>query len=123
MRRLLLVLLGATVAGSSIYAHHSFAADYDESQIVSIEGELLRFEYKNPHSVMYIAVKDEQGQVQTFGAEWRGLNRLKGDGVTATTFKPGDYLILSGSPGRRAADRRLHLKGIQRPADGGRWGR
>lgn len=123
MRRILLVLLGAAVAGSPIYAHHSFAAYYDESQIVSIEGQLLQFEYRNPHVVMVIAVKDERGLVQTFTAEWRGINRLKGEGVTATTFKPGDYLILSGSPGRRAAERRLHLKGIQRPVDGWQWGR
>lgn len=123
MKRTLLVLLGAAMSGAPIDAHHSFAKDYDERQFVSIEGELLQFDYKNPHAVLLITAKDEQGQVQTFTAEWGGLNRLKREGVTATTFKPGDYLILSGSPGRRSEEHRLHLKGIQRPADGWRWGR
>lgn len=123
MRRTLLVLLGAAMSGAPIYAHHSFAKDYDESQFVSIEGELLQFDYKNPHAIMLITAKDEQGQVRTFTAEWRGINRLKREGVTAMTFKPGDHLILSGSPGRRSEEHRLHLKGIQRPADGWRWGR
>ncbi len=123
MRRMLLIPIAAALSGAPIDAHHSFAADYVETEMVSMEGDLLRFEHKNPHSIMVIAVTDERGQSQTFTAEWGGLNRLKRDGITNETFKVGDRLVLRGSPGRRPEERRIHLKGIHRPADGWTWGR
>ena len=38
------------------------------------------------------------------------------------TLKPGDRVIVTGSPGRNAAERKIHLKRIERPADGWSWG-
>jgi hypothetical protein len=104
-----------------VYAHHSFSVDYFEDQTVSIEGEVEQFQLKNPHSFLYVKVKDERGELQTFAAEWGGLSRLERRGVTADTFKPGDYVIVTGSPGRKASERRIHLKGLHRPSDGWRW--
>jgi hypothetical protein len=124
MKRLLLgLILVALVVGVPAYAHHSFAAHYFEDQIVSIEGELTQFEYRSPHAWVHVRVKDANGVVQQFSAEWSNPNRLKGLNITATTLKPGDFLIVTGSPGRRGGERKLHLKGIERPADGWRWGR
>jgi hypothetical protein len=123
VRRTLLILLGvALIAGVPVYAHHSFARDYFEDQIVSIEGAFVQLQLINPHSIMTIAVRDERGQTQNFTAEWRGVTRLNQEKVTASTFQTGDYLILTGSPGRKPEERRIHLKGIHRPADGLRLG-
>ena len=122
-RTLLYWLCGAMLAGVPLYAHHSFAVDYFETQTVSVEGELLQFQHKNPHSIVVIAVTDERGQVQTYTGEWGGMNRLNRDGVTPQTLKPGDHIIVNGSPGRTPGEPKLHLKGIFRPADGWRWGR
>ena len=122
MKRILMtLLLGTACAGAGVYAHHSFAVDYFEDQTVSIEGEVEQFQLKNPHSFLYVKVKDERGELQTFAAEWGGLGRLERRGVTADTFKPGDYVIVTGSPGRKASERRIHLKGLHRPSDGWRW--
>ena len=123
MTRALLTLVGGAIAaGVPVYAHHSFSASYFENQTVRIEGEMVEFQYRNPHATMMVAVRDETGQVQTFTAEWGGTARLRREGVTAQTFRVGDYLILSGSPGKRPEEHMLHLKRIERPADGGKWG-
>lgn len=124
VKRLLLFLFGSVLAaGVPVLAHHSFAKDYLEEQMVSMEGELLEFQHKNPHSTLLFAAADDGGQMQRFMGEWGGISRLTRDGITKDTFKPGDFLILSGSPGRRPEERRLHVKGIHRPADGWKWGR
>lgn len=122
-RRLLTLVAGAALLWVPAYAHHSWGSEYVEHEMVSIEGQLLEVQLKNPHSMMTIVAKDDRGRVLTYTAEWAGTNRLERDGITRDKFKAGDYLILSGSPGRRAEDRKLHLRGIHRPADGWRWGR
>jgi hypothetical protein len=66
---------------------------------------------------------DDRGQMQRFSAEWANPNRLTREGISKDTLRPGDRLIVRGSPGRNASEYRLHLKGIERPADGWRWGR
>jgi Family of unknown function (DUF6152) len=122
VKRTLLTMLTATmIAGVSASAHHSFAAHYFEEQTVSVEGELLEFEYKSPHAWVHVMAKDDDGEMQQYGAEWAGPGRLQQRGVKADTLKPGDWVIISGSPGRNPSERRIHLKSIKRPADGWSW--
>jgi hypothetical protein len=122
VKRLLIAVAICTAVAVPLYAHHSFAAHYFESQIVSIEGELTNFEYKSPHAWVYVTVKDASGQTQQYSAEWANPNRLRQQKITRETLKPGDYVIVRGSPGRDAQERKIHLKGIERPADGWKWG-
>jgi hypothetical protein len=114
----LAAVLSIPVAAS---AHHSFAAEYFEEQKVSLEGDVIAFELKNPHSFLYLAVLDETGKPQKFSAEWSNPARLKQTGFTTDSFKPGDHLILTGSPSRDSASRTIHLRTIQRPSDGWKW--
>lgn len=119
MRKLLLaaVLLAAPAA----YAHHSFAADYFEDQSVTLEGDITEFRYRNPHAWVVFRAPDASGEMATFSAEWAGAGRLGQMGITADTLKPGDRIRIVGAPGRDASQRRLHLKQIERPADGWTW--
>lgn len=124
MKRSLLILLGAAVmAGGPVYAHHSFAASYIEEQIVSIEGRVLEFQLRNPHSILLLTVSDDGGVQRTYSAEWGGLSRLSRQSITTQTLNPGDYVVITGSPSRQALEYKIHLKGIYRPADGWSWGR
>ena len=123
MKRLLsivsiLSLLAVTIP---VLAHHSFPATYFEEQSVTMQGELAEFEFKSPHAWVHVMVKDSAGQVQRFSAEWSNPNRLGQQGVNKDTFKVGDYLIVTGSPGRNSSERTIHLKAIERPADGWKW--
>jgi hypothetical protein len=123
VKRLLVTLaIAAAFVALPVYAHHSFAAHYFEDQLTSIEGELADFEYRSPHAWVHVMVKDASGEMQQYSAEWSNPNRLTQQKITKDTLKPGDYVIVRGSPGRNTSERKLHLKGIERPADGWRWG-
>ena len=111
----------AVSASVGVRAHHSFAAYYFEEQSVSIEGEVVEFQYVAPHAWVYLMAPDSQGQTQRFAAEWSNPTRLARDGVTRDTLKVGDRVVVTGSPGRTPSEFKMHLKRIERPADGWRW--
>ena len=125
MKRLLVVLLVAgacALVGTKAYAHHSFAATYLEDQSVTIEGELVQFLFRNPHSFVHVMVKEKDGQQVRYAVEWGGAGQLGGQGVTRETLKPGDMVVISGSPGRNPADHRIRMVSLRRPKDGFGWG-
>lgn len=124
MKRLWVVLLvaGACVLGSKTYAHHSFVATYLEGQTVTIEGQMLQFLFRNPHSFVHVMVKEKDGQVVRYAVEWGGTGQLGGQGVTRETLKPGDVIVVTGTPGRNPDDRRIRMVTLLRPKDGFGWG-
>ena len=122
MKRLLLAgLVGVIMGGIPAYAHHSFAAEFVERQSISIEGDVREFQFRNPHAILLLDAKEAGGRVQTYAAEWAGAGRLGRAGIDTTTLKPGDHVIVTGSPGRNPSEYRIHLKQIQRPSDGWSW--
>jgi hypothetical protein len=125
MKRTLFVLLiagVALVAGSRVQAHHSFAATYFEDQTTSIEGNLVQFLFRNPHSFVHVEAPDKDGQMQRWAVEWGAGGQLNRQGVTRETLHPGDHVVVTGNPGRNPADHRLRMKTITRPSDGWKWG-
>jgi hypothetical protein len=120
-RRLLILTLVAFVGGIPVYGHHSFAAYYLEDQTVSIEGDLIEFEYRNPHAWVHIGARDNFGRMQKVSAEWASPGRLSQQGISRDTLKPNDRLIVTGSPARNPSEYRMHVKRIERPADGWTW--
>src|ERR1043166_8647256 len=127
MKRYLVVLFVAVAAitlGASAraYAHHSFAATYLEDQTVTIEGELVQFLFRNPHSFVHVMVKEQDGSMARYAVERGGAGRLGRQGVTRETLKPGDHVDISGSPGRNPADHRVRMVSLRRPKDGFGWG-
>lgn len=122
MRRIMLsVAIGALAAVVPASAHHSFSTYYFEEQSVTLEGVVQEFQYRSPHAILVFTAPDSTGRTQKFSAEWSNPRRLSGGGVTATTLKPGDVVIVTGSPGRTASEYKVHLKGIRRPSDGWVW--
>ena len=114
----------ACLAGaSSSVAHHSFAATYFEDQNVTVEGEILQFVYRNPHSFVHLTVKEKDGSTSRYTLEWGGTGQLGAQGVTKDSLKVGDHVIISGNPGRNPADKRVRLLSLLRPRDGYGWGR
>jgi len=120
-----LIVVGVAVASLLVgraSAHHSFAATYIESQKVTVEGDLVQFQWRNPHSFVQLVAKDAKGQSQRWSAEWGSGGQLGNQGVARDTLKVGDHLIITGDPSRTAGDYRLRVRTIFRPADGWRWG-
>ena len=118
-KRLIGLLAGILISGTTAYAHHSFAATYITDKEIKIEGDLVQFTFRNPHSFVHLIGPDEKGQMQRWAIEWAAAGQL--NGITRETLKPGDHVIVSGNPGRTAADHRLRMRSIVRPKDGFKW--
>ena len=103
-------------------AHHSFTATYFEDRTTEIEGKLLQFMFRNPHSFVHVEAPDENGTMQRWAVEWGGAGQLSGQGVTNQTLRVGDVVSITGNPGRDPADHRIRMQKITRPKDGWTWG-
>ena len=110
------------VSGARALAHHSFAATYLEDQSVTIEGQLVQFLLRNPHSFVHVMVKEKDGSMERYVVEWGSTAQLGGQGVTRDTLKIGDFVIITGNPGRNVEDHRIRLLQFRRPKDGWSWG-
>ena len=111
------VLVGAGTAAG----HHSYAATYFADRTVSIEGEVTVFMYRNPHTILQVLTKDDDGTSHRWACEWAGTLKLGTYGVNSLTLKPGDKVIVTGYPGRNQDDHRMLITKIRRPADGWTW--
>lgn len=123
MRRGVLVLALAAAAAMTrpLQAHHSFAATYFEDKVQKIEGDLVQFLYRNPHSFVHVEAPDDKGVVQRWAVEWGAGQQLAQQGVTRVTLRAGDHVVIEGSPGRNPEDHRLRMRTIVRPSDGWKW--
>ena len=121
MQTRLFVMLAIVALSARASAHHSFAAFYLEEQSVSIEGVVTEFHYVNPHAWVYISARDVEGVLRAVGAEWSNPARLAQAKIGKDTLKPGDHVIVTGSPSRDTQDYKIHLKHIVRPSDGWTW--
>jgi hypothetical protein len=122
MKTFPLALVLMLASAPLVSGHHSFAAHYFEEQSVTVQGTLVEFDYSAPHAWVHLTAADERSGSQRYSAEWSNPNRLSRDGITKETLKPGDVVIVTGAPGRNAGENRIHLKRIERPADGWKWG-
>jgi thiamine monophosphate kinase len=122
-RRILMLMAGlALLAGADrVWAHHSFSATYDSSQVVEIQGEVKEFVWRNPHSFLRIDVKESDGTLKTWALEWGSTNDLTQAKITRTTLRPGDQILVTGEAGRDTSSPRLLIQSISRPSDGFTW--
>jgi hypothetical protein len=124
--KLIVLLIAAgmliSISGSQLLAHHSFAATYFEDKQEKVEGDLVQFLFRNPHSFVHLEVKQPNGELVRYAVEWGGGGQLGRQGVTRETLKVGDHVIIIGNPGRNPEDHRLRMIRLQRPSDGYTWG-
>jgi hypothetical protein len=121
-KMLALVLVCASLGGTTAYAHHSFAAVYNSKKEITLEGKMVQFLYRNPHSYVQVEAPDEKGVVQRWSVEWGGAASLAGQGVQRDTFKIGDHVIITGLPSRTPGEYRMKMNTLKRPSDGLTWG-
>jgi hypothetical protein len=121
-KALFFILSAMMFSAMAAYAHHSFAATYDQSKTIQIEGKVAQFLIRSPHSFLHVLAKDESGQMQRWAIEWQGAAQLVDAGITKDTLKSGDPVIVTGNPGRDPADHRIRMVTIKRTTDGFNWG-
>lgn len=106
----------------SAESHHSFAATYYIDRTITLNGEVVQFMFRNPHTLLQITVPDDKGQPVRWAVEWAAPLALTQSGVTKDALKPGDKVTVIGYPPRNPIDHRVRLKSIERPKDGWKWG-
>jgi Family of unknown function (DUF6152) len=96
---ILFVLFAACVlltAPAPIAAHHG-SANYDMTKATSVKGVVKRFDFVNPHSAVYVEVKDDQGNTEQWLIECDSPNNLSRAGWTRESLKPGDAVTVVGN--------------------------
>jgi Family of unknown function (DUF6152) len=91
---ILITMLGATT--SVVSAHHSFAAEYDGTKPITVNGVVTKIEWTNPHARIYVDVKDDKGTVTNWNFELGGPLQLNRLGWKRDTVKVGDQVKVDG---------------------------
>ena len=103
--------------GAAPGAHHSISANYDDSRRTKVEGVVAEFQFVNPHPLVGLDVADEDGSIRRWRLEMDNRLELVQIGFARDTLKPGDALVVVGSPARGEA-LGLYIRRLDRPADG-----
>ena len=109
--------------GTPAIAHHSFAVVYLEQDTIEIEGEVVEFQYKNPHAWIMVQGEEKGGLAgsKVYAAEWVSVSQLDRMEIDKRFFKVGDPVRIWASPNKNPNDNRIHLKRIVRTSDGWKW--
>jgi DNA/RNA endonuclease YhcR with UshA esterase domain len=84
-------------------AHHSFAAAYDTSESITVEGKIAEVRLTNPHSWFFIDVEDENGEVTRWSFEAGTPSGMIRNGYSPSVIKRGDQVTITGFHARDAS--------------------
>jgi len=92
----LVVVAGILLYAVPVYAHHSFAAEFDAGKPITLRGSITRLEMTNPHGWLYINVTEEDGSVQNWAVETGAPRALMRAGGNRESLAPGTEIIVEG---------------------------
>ena len=99
VRNLLAIFILVAVA-APVFGHHSEAAEYDANKPVKITGTIKKVEWQNPHVWFYVEVKDENGNVTTWGFSAAPPGALLRRGITKDALPIGAVVNVQGAQAR-----------------------
>ena len=94
-----------TMASAAVQAHHSFAAEFDANQPVTLKGTVVRMDWINPHSWIHLDVKNPDGTVTRWMVEGGTPNTLVRRGFTKASLQPGTEITVEGFRAKNGANR------------------
>jgi hypothetical protein len=87
---------GLLIGPTAVFAHHSFQAEFDESQPVTITGTVTKVTWKNPHVLLNVDVQERTGATTNWELELASPNGLLRQGWKVDSVKRGDVVTVSG---------------------------
>jgi len=96
----MLAALTLAAAAAPVYAHHSFAAEFDAEKAVKLTGTVTKVEWTNPHAWIHIDVTDDAGKVANWAWELGSPTSLVRLGWTRNSLKVGTSVTFEGSRAR-----------------------
>jgi hypothetical protein len=94
--RLLILIWALLLMPAAAFAHHAYTAEFDTTKPVKLSGVLTKVEWSNPHIWIYLDVKDDKGNVTTWGFSASPPGMLLRRGITKSSLKLGEVLTISG---------------------------
>lgn len=91
-----LILSGLVLTAGRALAHHSFAAEFSYDLFGTKEGEVVEVHYVNPHTRVFVAVTNEEGEEEIWDAQTHAISVLLRSGWLRDTVRVGDKLVLEG---------------------------
>ena len=90
------VAVSLLLAAVPVSAHHSFAAAFDENRPINLQGKVTKVELVNPHSWIWLDVKEKDGKTVTWGIEGGPPTNLFRNGITKASLPVGTEIKLFG---------------------------
>ena len=122
--RTLYITLALTAGLAPLLAHHGTAASYDQNKWVTLKGTVTEFLWRNPHSALFMDVKQADGKTVAYSIEMFSPSLMVKQGYKRTVLKTGDQVeidvhpSLAGTPSGECLGCRL-LVNCKDPANGG----
>jgi hypothetical protein len=84
-------VLVALISGAvSLSAHHSWPVN--NTQLVTVKGTVMEFQWENPHPMITLEVRTDDGKVEKWMVGGPAINRMEANGWTKTSVKAGDVI-------------------------------
>ena len=101
-----LVILGAVVSlvmfSGPVMAHHGVAG-YDLTKTITVHGAVSKFDWSNPHVVVYVDAKNDSGEMQHWTIEFASPVHMVRAGWSKNAMKTGDDIVIDTHPSRNGA--------------------
>ena len=94
MNRLSLAIIAVGFACSPALAHHSWPVNMEKS--VTVRGTVKAFAWENPHPMITLEVRTDDGKTETWQVGGPAINRMEANGWTRATVRPGDVITGTG---------------------------
>ena len=88
-------VLTVLASAGSLLAHHTLS-NFDTEKAITVKGTIVRFERVNPHSILFVDQKREDGQIQRWAVEGPGIFQLDRMGLGKVALKAGDVVEACG---------------------------
>jgi hypothetical protein len=106
MKRILLAVLAAVASlamlSGAVMAHHGVAG-YDLTKTITLHGTVAKFDWSNPHVVLYMDAKNESGEMQHWTIEFAAPVHMVRAGWSKSAMKAGDDITIDTHPSRNGA--------------------
>jgi len=107
-----IVLLAVLSIGAPAAAHHGRGSTYDMNKRITLKGVVSRVDWRNPHVVIYMDVKDDSGKLVTWGFENAGVSQLAQAGYHRNSLKLGQAITAIVNPAANGAPTAIVVKVI-----------